>query len=108
MRLHYGITTSSDTYSGGTMINIQPNKRQHTFWLFDEAVYVDIFESELLSLANIVAMVNVLGLPYWQQLQQQVTYDDIPFVLSSAINENVAQWTRDLKLNTVVEKCRIN
>lgn len=108
MRPHYGFTTSLDTYSGGTTINVQPNKRQHTFWLFDTAIYVDIFESELLSLANIVAMVNVLGLPYWQQLQQQVTYDDIPFVLSSAINENIAQWTRDLKLNTVVEKCRIN
>lgn len=99
---HFAYSTSSDTYLG-TTINIQPNKRQHTFWLFNEAVYIDIFESEVLILANIVAMVNILGLPYWQQLQQQITYDDIPFLLSSKINADIAQWTRDLKINTVIE-----
>lgn len=96
----------NDTYTGLSSISMKPVTVSHNFWVCGKLVYVpNLNTSDVLSIANVVAMVNTFGAPYWNNLLSQgMMWDYIPMELQSAINQDIAQWTRDLKIESVIEE----
>jgi len=106
MKNRFQFEAINDAYTGLSSISMKPITVTHNFWVCGKLVCVpNLNASDILSLANVVAMVNTFGAPYWNNLLNQgMMWDYIPQELQTAINTDIAQWTRDLKIESIVEE----
>ncbi len=99
--IDYGLS-SNNANADEITIKLHNNYISHTFYILDIFINVNIKTSDLYSISNIVSSINVLGEPYWLSFKKQNIYG-FPYELSSIIDNNIIAYTRDLRINTIIE-----
>ena len=99
---HFDATIDNN---GNSSVSIKHSTTYHTFNVLGRIIYATVNNSDVLVISNMVAMVNTLGSTYWNNflLQNLIPGTDFPYEIYNCINENIAQWTRDLKIRSIVE-----